>query len=162
MAQSFWPRYASSSAGNPRLLAGFLLDLQTVKATLVVLTSIAAYLAGISLPIPTVRPSAMASTGSWWFLALFDQLFTGGAFGRGAFFCLGLFSILMLGRIPARVAPGTKRPLLIPLLKFCLLTALAVAVFLMRGSVPLEAREIAITFLAIALGGVCITWINRK
>lgn len=160
MAQSLWPRYGTSAA-RPRVLAGFLFNLQAAKVTLILLAAVAVYFVGISMPIPTLRPAEGTPISSWWFLRLFDLLFTGGALGRGAFFCLGLFSTFALGSTVTNVAQAARKGLLLRILKLSVLTALIVLIFLLRGNVAVEVRAIAVTFFSVALGGVGLALINR-
>ena len=160
MSESLWPKYGTSGAIRPRLLARFLFNLEAAKVTLIVLVAVALYFVGISLPIPTMRPVEGASINSWWFLRLFDHLFTGGALGRGAFFCLGLFSTFALGGM-ATNPQAARKGILLRILKLAVLTALTVSIFLLRGNVALEVRAIAVTFFAVALGAIGVAWINR-
>lgn len=151
-SESVWPTFGSLSAGNPVLLTRFTLDPGSLRTLAAVAGLLALYVAGLYAPIPALQPRP-AGPPPWWFLRLFDQLFTGGAFDRGALFALGLFASLSFGN-PAR--PFWRR-----LLAHGVLTVLALAVYLTRLPGSLGPATLAATFALLYFGGIAVVFLNR-
>ena len=161
MAENVWPQYGMLRDQNSLRLAEFIFNLDTLRAVLIIAGSTTLYLFGIFTPLPTIQMANKVSTNSWWFLDLIDELFTGGALGRGSIFCLGLFATFCLGK--GAPADGQRKPQgwMRRALLYCALATLVTISFAIRGAIMPNIKAIGLTFLCISLGGVAVTFINK-
>lgn len=163
MTENVWPQYEKLTSQIPFQLGEFIFNLRVLRAVLLITAAIALYLVGIFTPLPTLRSTGVTSTSSWWFLALLDQLFTAGAFGRGSVFCLGLFATFALGRSKAenqsrlRLRNGLLRRVVIHIA----LALFVTLIFALQDTISHTMISLAKTWFWITLGGFVVMFINK-
>lgn len=157
---TIWPRYTKRLYPDQAAIAGLIFQAKALRALIVLLGLVLLYYLGILLQIPTISDSGPVGQESWWFLVVFDQLLTGGAFSRGAVFCLGLVAVVELRPTRASASGRTKIGWLQRLANLSILSALATAIFAIRGLVQAQIMELVLTFFLVALGGIAVYFIN--
>jgi hypothetical protein len=153
-ADSVWPTYQRFLANYPALVPRLGFDPAALRTIAAVAGLITLYVAGTFAPIPMLRPQSADGAQTWWFLKLFDELFTGGAFGRGALLSLGLLAGLTLG--------GLSRPWLRRYAYHAVLTLLVMAALVKRSAVPPRLLPMLGAFALLYLGGVVVVFLNRR
>lgn len=156
MTEAIWPRQGPQLRQQVMTAKEFLLRKGTLVVILKLAVLLAIYLVGIRTPIPGVHTS-MDRMREWWFLALADDVFTGGALGRGALLAMGNFAI------PVLCLGSTHRKGIVSRSVGLLLIAAAItAFFLIRGEIALSWTSLAICFVCIAAGGLAVCSIDKQ
>ena len=118
------------------------------------------YIIGTHVPLLAVSNLSAPTERPWWFLELFDRLFTAGAFGGGAVFALGIFGTIALSKRSLISGAPNGRKLWLRWLSLFLLAGVAAVLFYARGMLSDNIKDIALVFVLVSFGGWAVFHIN--
>jgi hypothetical protein len=159
MNESVWPTFKPPGIPGISWFRGLFPDRAGVLNLLTVLALVCIYLIGIFVPISGL-PEDLRTPRHWWFLSLFDELFTGGAWGRRAIFSVGLLASIVWAGKPL-IGQKVKIWGLLKRVAACLtLSALAELVLFLNIDHFPAFRQLFRIFLCLFFGCMSIVYLN--